>query len=145
MALNKAHAAYQANSIANSKPEELTLMLYNGLVRFLNQAKKTMEDNNIQKSHENLVRAQDIILEFQITLDMKVEISHNLMLLYDYMHRRLVEANLKKDVTAVVEVLSLATQLRDTWEQLVRKVKEEGLNQDPNKNNSNGNIQSIAK
>lgn len=145
MALNKAHAAYQANSIANSKPEELTLMLYNGLVRFLNQAKKTMENNNIQKSHENLVRAQDIILEFQITLDMKVEISHNLMLLYDYMHRRLVEANLKKDVTAVVEVLSLATQLRDTWEQLVRKVKEEGLNQDPNKNNSNGNIQSIAK
>ncbi len=125
MALNKAHAAYQANSIAASKPEELTLMLYNGLVRFITQAKKAMEENEVNKSHENLIRAQDIIVEFQATLDMNIEISQSLMLLYDYLYRRLVEANLKKDTAIVDEVLGFAVQLRDTWDQAMKKAREE--------------------
>ena len=74
---------YQANSIAASKPEELTLMLYNGLVRFLAQAKKALEEKNLEESHKNLVRAQDITVEFQSTLDMSYEISKNLFLLYE--------------------------------------------------------------
>jgi flagellar protein FliS len=125
MAVNKAHAAYQANNIASSKPEELTLMLYNGLVRFITQAKKALEEKNLEESHKNLVRAQDIIVEFQSTLNMDIEISKNLYLLYDYMYSRLVEANLKKAPAIAGEVLNMAIQLRDTWEQVVKKVREE--------------------
>lgn len=143
MAVNKAYTAYQSTSVLTSKPEELTLMLYNGLVRFITQAKKALEEKDINNSHENLIRAQDIIIEFQATLDMNIEISHNLMLLYDYMYRRLVEANLKKDIAAVNEVLSLASQLRDTWGELVKKIREE--NADSNNKSQNNNPQSIAK
>lgn len=125
MAVNKAHAAYQANTVASSKPEELTLMLYNGLVRFLTQAKKALEEKNLEESHKNLVRAQDIIVEFQTTLDMSYEISKNLFLLYDYMYTRLVDANFKKDPAIAAEVLNMAMQLRDTWEQVIKKAREE--------------------
>jgi flagellar secretion chaperone FliS len=125
MAVNRAHAAYQANSIAASKPEEITMMLYNGLVRFITNAKKAIDENNIEETHKNLVRAQDILAEFQASLDMNIEISKNLFLLYDYMYYRLVEANMKKDSNIVAEVLSMASQLRDTWDQIIKKMKEE--------------------
>ncbi len=125
MAVNKAYAAYQANSIAASKPEELTLMLYKGLVRFITQAKKAIAEKNVEKSNECLIRAQDILVEFQVSLDMSFEISNNLMLLYDYMYRRLVDANLKKDAGIAEEVLGLAIQLCDTWEQVIKNVREE--------------------
>lgn len=125
MALNKAYSAYQTNSISTSKPEELTLMLYNGLIRFIMQARKAIEDREYEKAHHNIVRAQDIIIEFQSTLDMQYEISHNLMALYDYMHRRLVEANIKKDQVILDEVLRFATELRDTWSQAMKLAKEQ--------------------
>ena len=126
MALNKAYSAYQTNSISTSKPEELTLMLYNGLVRFIMQAQNAIETKDNEKAHHDIVRAQDIIIEFESTLDMQYEISHNLMLLYDYMHRRLVEANIKKDKAILDEVLRFATELRDTWSQAMKLAKEQG-------------------
>jgi flagellar protein FliS len=131
MAVNKAHAIYQANTIAASKPEELTLMLYNGLVRFITQAKKAIEDKNIAESHRNLIRAQDILVEFQASLDMRVAISKNLFSLYDYMYHRLVEANLKKDSAITEEVLAMAIQFRDIWDQVIKKAREAGQKQGP--------------
>ncbi len=144
MALNKAYAAYQSTSVAASKPEELTMMLYKGLVRFIRQGKKAMEEKNIEKTNENLVRAQSILAEFQATLDMNYEISNNLMLLYDYMCRRLVEANLKKDLAIVDEVLTMANQLQDTWNEVMKKARAENADQNAQKN-MNNNPQSIAK
>ncbi len=126
MALNKAYSSYQATSVANAKPEELTLMLYNGLMRFIMQAQKGIEENNVSKIHENIVRAQNIIEEFQVTLDMQYEISQNLMRLYDYMYRRLVEANLKKDKMILDEVLGFAAELRDTWVQAMKSLSQQG-------------------
>jgi flagellar protein FliS len=144
MALNKAYAAYQATSVTASKPEELTMMLYKGLVRFLTQGKKAMEEKNIEKTNENLVRAQSILAEFQATLDMNYEISNYLMLLYDYMCRRLVEANLKKDLAIVDEVLNMACQLQDTWDEVMKKAKTENAELNAHKS-MNTNPQSIAK
>lgn len=131
MALTNGHSVYQSNSILSSKPEELNLMLYNGLVKFLMQAKKSIEEKNVVKAHENMVKAQNIILEFQVTLDPEYEISNSLGLLYDYMYRRLVDANLKKDPKIVTEVLGFATELRDTWSQAMRLVKEQAIQQLP--------------
>jgi len=124
MVTSNAYNTYKQNSILTASPEELTLMLYNGLVRFIMQAQKAIEDKDVQKAHESIVRAEDIISEFQSTLDMKYELSHGLALLYDYMYSRLIEANMKKDMEILEEVLGFSKDLRDTWAQAMKLAKQ---------------------
>jgi len=116
---------YKENSVYTAQPEELTLMLYNGLVKFIMKAQYAISKNDIQKTHENIIKAQDIVLEFMSTLDRKYEVSESLMLLYDYMNRRLIEANLHKNNEILNEVLGLSKQLRDTWEQAMKIAKNQ--------------------
>jgi len=123
MFTNNGYNQYRENSIKTANPEDLTLMLFNGLVKFLMQAQAAIEANNIEKSNNGIIRAQAIVKEFQATLDMNYEVSENLDSLYDYMYRRLVEANLKKDSSIVVEVLGYARDLRDTWAQAMKLAK----------------------
>jgi len=125
MALNKAYNLYKENSIYTSSPEELTFMLYNGLVRFIMQAKLGIEEQNVEKSNNSILRAQDIILHFQRTLDMRFDISQNLLLMYDYMYRRLIDANIKKDKEILEEVLGFARELRDTWMQAMKIARQQ--------------------
>lgn len=124
MALNKAYNQYRENTVYTSSPEELTLMLYNGLVRFILQAQLAIDEKNMEKAHNSITRAEDIVLHFQATLDMKYEISQGLNLIYDYMYRRLTDANIKKDKLVLEEVLSLAKELRDTWAQAMKLAKQ---------------------
>lgn len=114
---------YKENSIKTSTPEELTLMLYNGLVKFLMQAQNAIEIKNIEKSNSSILRAQAIINEFQATLDMNYEVSEGLDSLYEYMNRRLIEANIKKDNSIVEEILGYSKELRDTWAQAMKIAK----------------------
>lgn len=125
MTLKNAYDQYKENSVYTASPEELTLMLYNGLVKFLMQAQMALNDKNIEKANKSIIRAQDIISEFRCTLDMKYDIAHQLDLLYDYMYRRLVDANIKKDGAIVEEVLGFAKELRDTWEQAMKIAKQQ--------------------
>jgi len=83
MALKNAYDQYKENSVYTASPEELTLMLYNGLVKFLMQAQMALNDKNIEKANKSIIRAQDIISEFRCTLDMKYDIAHQLDLLYE--------------------------------------------------------------
>jgi flagellar secretion chaperone FliS len=124
MALNKFHSQYKENSIYTATPEELTMMLYNGLVRFILQSQKAIDDKDIPKSHECVIRAQDIIQEFMASLDMKYDLSQGLMLMYDYMYRRLMDANIKKDRVILEEVLGYAKEMRDTWAQAMKLAKQ---------------------
>jgi len=123
MLLNKGYNQYKENSVNTATPEELTLMLFNGLVKFLMQAQTAIEAKNIEKSNNGIIRAQAIVKEFQATLDMNYEVSENLDSIYDYMYRRLVEANLKKDNSIIEEVLGYAKDLRDTWAQAMKLAK----------------------
>jgi flagellar secretion chaperone FliS len=123
MTLNNGYDKYKENSINTASPEELTLMLYNGLVRFIMQGQKAINDKNIQKAHESIIRAQDIINEFMVTIDQSYEISKSLLVIYDYMKRRLVEANIHKDNAIIEEVLGMAKELRDTWMQAMKIAK----------------------
>lgn len=125
MVTSNAHNTYKQSSIMTASPEELTLMLYNGLVRFIMQAQKAIEDKDVQKAHESIIRAEDIIVEFQATLDIKYELSAGLSLLYDYMYERLLEANMKKDTEILGEVLHFAKDLRDTWSQAMKLAKQQ--------------------
>ena len=125
MALNNAYEQYKENSIYTASPEELTLMLYNGLVKFLMQAQMAINEQTIDRANNCIIKAENIISEFRCTLDMKYDISHDLDNLYEYMNRRLVEANLKKDNSIIEEVLGYARELRNTWEQAMKIAKQQ--------------------
>ena len=125
MAIYKAYNQYKENSILTSTPEELTLMLFNGIVKFIMQSQLAIEENQLEKANNAILRAQDIITELQSTLDTRYEISKSMALLYDYMQRRLIDANVSKDSKVLDEVLSYATELRDTWVQATKIARKE--------------------
>lgn len=124
MGNSNAYQQYQQNMINTATPQELTLMLYNGLVKFLKLSIQSIEEKNMEKANNYIIRSQDIIMEFMCTLDMQYEVSKSLMSLYDYMNRRLVDANTKKEKAIVEEVLGFAEELRDTWAQAMKLAKQ---------------------
>lgn len=118
---------YQKQQVETASPEELLILMYDGAIRFLNVARKAMEEKNIEKSHNNLIRAQHIITELMASLDMEIggEVAQNLFRLYDYLHYRLVQANIKKDTAMIDEVLSHLRSLKETWEQAIKIAHQE--------------------
>jgi flagellar protein FliS len=124
MALNKAYSQYKENSVFTSSPEELTFLLYNGLVRFIMQGQLAIDEKDMEKANSSIIRAQDVILYFRETLDMKYEVSAGLDSIYDYLYRRLIEANTKKDRAILDEVLGLVKDMRDTWSQAMKLAKQ---------------------
>lgn len=114
---------YQQSVVNTSTPQELTFMLYNGLIKFLKLTAQSIEEKSTEKSNYNIGRAQDILEEFMSTLNMDYDISNNLYSLYDFMYWRLVDANIKKDKTMVEEVIVFAEELRDTWAQAMKLAK----------------------
>ena len=115
---------YKRQQIETATPEELLIMLYEGAIRFLVVAKKAYEKPegpDIQAFHNNLLRSQDIIVEFMTSLDMELggEMAANLFQLYEYLHYRLVQANIHKDMAMIDEVLDHLRKLKETWEQAI--------------------------
>lgn len=115
---------YQQNVVNTSTPQELTLMLYNGLVKFLKLGIEAIEEKNNQSAHNNIIKAQNIIEEFMSTLNMDYDISKNLYSIYEYMNWRLVDANIRKDKAVLEEVVGFAEDLRNTWSQAMKLAKE---------------------
>ena len=116
-----AAALYKGNRIATASPAALTLMLYDGAIKFCNMAIDGMEQNDIAKASNNLIKAQKIIVEFRSTLDFKYEVANQFDIVYDYIYRRLVEANVKKDKEIALEALGHIRTMRDTWKEVMRK------------------------
>lgn len=112
------------NMVMTASKEELTLMLYDGALKFCNQALVAIEKKDIANAHMLIIRVEDIVREFQITLDRKYEISQNFDKLYDYMFRRLVEANMQKNPEIIIEVRDLLREFRDTWKEAMRNAKK---------------------
>jgi flagellar secretion chaperone FliS len=120
MAINNPYTAYQNNSVNTASPGELTLMLYNGSLKFIHIAKKAIEDKNIELKNNNIQKAQAIVSELMVTLNTDLEISQNMMSLYDYINRRLTEANVKNDAVVLEEVEGMIIEFRDTWKQVIQ-------------------------
>jgi len=118
---------YQQTEIQTSSPEKLLIMLYDGAIQFLNKAKVGISNKNIEETHNNIVSAQRIITEFMNTLDMDTggEVAKSLYSLYEYLHYRLVQANIKKDINMLDEVLIHLKDLKQTWEEAIRIASKE--------------------
>lgn len=110
-----AYNQYRTTSVQTANPSKLLLMLYDGLILFLKKGKQAIESGNLGEAHVHLINAQDIVTELMSTLKTDYEISQNLFQIYDYWKWCLVEANIKKDVKIVDEVLPLIEELRDVW------------------------------
>lgn len=120
MANNHAYQAYRENSVTQLTPGELTLMSYNGCLKFLNQAKKGINVKDIEMKNTNLQKAQNIIKDLMLSLDMSYSVSESMFNLYEYMNHRLLEANINNDVKIIDEVVELTTEFRDTWKQVIQ-------------------------
>ncbi|MCX7780197.1 MAG: flagellar export chaperone FliS [Negativicutes bacterium] len=115
--------AYKQQQIMTAPPEELTLMLYNGAIRFVNESIQALEQGNLEKAHNANLRAQDIVREFMVTLDMQYEVSKNLMALYDYIEFRLMQGNIKKDAGQLAEARDMLLELRETWVEVIKQTR----------------------
>jgi flagellar protein FliS len=120
MSVRNPYQSYQQNAINTASPGELTLMLYNGCLKFIHIAKTAIAEKNIEIKNTNIQKAQKIIQELMVTLNPELEVSKSMMPLYDYVYRRLVEANIKSDVAILEEVEEFVTDFRDTWKQVIQ-------------------------
>lgn len=121
-ALQKQQATqYKEQQVRTASKEQLLIMLYDGAIRFTKIAKKAMESGDLQTSNEHLIKAQRIVTEFMVSLDQDTggDASKGLFQLYEYLHYRLVQANIKKDPDMIVEVTDHLRGLRDTWQQAI--------------------------
>lgn len=120
MLANQGYAAYANNKIMTASPAELTLMLYDGAIKFCNIAISAIEEENVQKAHTNIIKVERIIEEFQATLDHKYPVARDFDEVYNYLMIRLREANMKKDKEILEEVLKHLRTMRDTWKEVMR-------------------------
>lgn len=123
MVSNRGYGAYANNKVTTATPADLVLMLYEGAIKFCNLAIMAIENKEIVKAHDNIMKVERIIQEFQITLDYKYETAKDFNEVYTYLMQRLVEANIKKDTEILEEVLGHLRTMRDTWKEVMQKTK----------------------
>ncbi|QHQ60673.1 flagellar export chaperone FliS [Anaerocolumna sedimenticola] len=122
MPINAA-SAYQNNKISTATPAELTLMLFEGAIKFCNMAISGIDENNISKSNNNIIKAEKIIAYLRSTLDFKYPVAEEFERVYSYIYERLIAANMNKDKTILSEVLEHLRTMRDTWKEVMNHTK----------------------
>ncbi len=115
-----AYAQYKNNKVMSASGPELTLMLYDGAIKFLNIASFAIESKNVQKAHENIIKTERIIDYLRNTLDMKYSVAQDFENMYSYIARRLVEGNLSKDKEIIDEVNEHMHAIRDNWVEVMK-------------------------
>lgn len=123
MALPNAYAQYKNSRILTASPAELTLMLYEGAIKYCNIGMTAIEQKDIPKAHANIMKVQKIIEHFRLTLDMSYPVAEDFERIYLYLEERLVYANVKKDIEILQEVHGHLSTLRDTWKEVMRLSK----------------------
>ena len=122
MALPQAYAQYNTSKVLTAKPAELTLMLYEGAIKFCNIAISGVEESDIQKAHINIIKVQKIIDYLRQTLDMSYPVAQDFDNIYSYLSQRLIEANMNKDLDILNEINTHLHSIRDNWKLVMEKV-----------------------
>ena len=120
MALPNAYAQYNNSKVLTASPGELTLMLYEGAIKFCNIAILAVEQKDIEKAHIHITKVERIIDYLRQTLDMQYPVAQDFDRIYSYLGQRLVEANIKKDAEILEEVNEHLRSVRDTWKEVMR-------------------------
>ena len=125
MALPNAYAQYNNSKVLSASPRELTLMLYDGMIRFCNLAEVAVEKKDISKAHINILKMQRIIDYLRQTLDMNYPVAEDFERMYIYLSQRMVEANMKKDLQILREINEHLHAIRDNWKEVMRINREQ--------------------
>ena len=120
---NQAYAEYNRNKVLTASPAELTLLLYEGAIKFCNIAIIGLEQNDMEKTHNNIVKVENIIEEFQATLNHKYPVAEDFDKIYRYIYDLLIEANIKKDKELLERALDELHGMRDTWKEVMKITK----------------------
>ena len=123
MALPGAYAQYNNSKVLTASPAELTLLLYERAIKICNIAIKGLEENNIQKTHDNIKKAQAIIEELQATLNHSYKVAEDFDNVYRYIYSLLTDANIHKDKEMLEKALNEIRGMRDTWKQVMKSAK----------------------
>lgn len=124
MAYNNAAKTYGVGKITTASPAELTLMLYDGAVKFCNIAVTSLEKQDFESTNTNIQKSRNIIVELNTTLNHKYAVAEDFQRMYDYIYALLVEANMKKDMELLQRALDEIRGMRDVWKDVMAKAKE---------------------
>lgn len=123
MSFGNPYANYANTKIQTATPAQLTLMLYDGAIKFCNLAINAVEEGQIEMANTNIKKVEAIIAEFRATLNFKYPVAKDFNNVYEYLGRRLLEANLHKDKEILEEVLSHLRVMRETWTEVMKQSK----------------------
>ena len=119
------YAKYQNSKVLTASPAELTLMLYEGIIKFINMAITAIEEKDIPKANTNIIKAERVVDHLSATLNDKYPVSKDFQNIYDCIMQALLQGNVKKDIEELKRALEYARMIRDTWKE-VMKIAEEG-------------------
>ncbi len=119
-AQQQAYAQYKNNKVMTASGPELTLMLYDGAIKFLNIADFAIEKKDLAKANTNLIKTERIIEYLRNTLDMRYPVAQDFENMYSYIARRLIEANIGKDREIIAEVNKHMHAIRDNWIEVMK-------------------------
>lgn len=123
MSFGNPYANYANTKIQTATPAQLTLMLYDGAIKFCNLAINAVEEGQIEMANTNIKKVEAIIAEFRAALNFKYPVAKDFDNVYEYLGRRLLEANLHKDKEILEEVLSHLRVMRETWTEVMKQSK----------------------
>lgn len=119
------YAKYQNSKVLTASPAELTLMLYEGIIKFINIAIVAIEEKDIAKANTNIMKAERIVDHLSATLNDKYEVSKDFHNIYSCIMQALIQGNIHKDVNELNRALEYTRMIRDTWKE-VMKIAEKG-------------------
>ncbi|MEY8752146.1 flagellar export chaperone FliS [Alkalicoccobacillus gibsonii] len=120
MAVSTMQSAYKQNALNTASPGELTLMLYNGCLKFIHQADKAMVEQDVERRNMYLTKAQNVIRELMVTLKAEDEVGKNMYRMYEFILSKLIDANVKNDQQALKDAEGFVVEFRDTWKQVIQ-------------------------
>lgn len=125
--MQNGYNVYKNNTVNYASKEQLLLMLVDGAVKYAKRAELAIEKSDVKTAHDNLIRTQDIFTELMVTLNQDAGLwAKQLYKVYDFIKEKLVEANLKKDINVLREVLPLIENVKDLWHETYDKAKASG-------------------
>ncbi len=123
MAIGNPYANYANTKVQTATPAQLTLMLYDGAIKFCNLAILAVENKQIENANTYIQKVEAIVAEFRATLNFKYPVAKDFDVVYEYLQRRLLMANMKKDKEILEEVLGHLRTMRDTWVEVMKTAK----------------------
>lgn len=119
------YAKYQDSKILTASSAELTLMLYDGIIKFTNIGITAIENREFQKANTNILKAERIVDHLSATLNDKYPVSNDFLNIYNCIMQALIQGNMRKDVAELERALEYSRMIRDTWKEVMKIAEKE--------------------